>query len=303
MEWKEAIDEFKAYLVFEKRLSPNSVAAYIYDAELFYAFCEGEGGLPLEKVSRQTIEYFLADMFDNDKKRSSQARVISGLRSFFGFLVLNGTLSDSPIDLISSPKSVRTLPDILSRDEVDLLIESVDLSAPFGHRNKAILETLYSCGLRVSELTNIKINDLFFDDGYIRVTGKGNKQRLVPVSPEMVDRNEIYLEVRRQGVIAKGYGDYLFLNRRGKPLTRVMVYLIIKEQAKVAGINKNITPHTLRHSFATHLIKGGADIRMVQDMLGHESIITTEIYTHLDTKYKSDTVKKYHPISENKLKK
>lgn len=303
MEWREAIEEFKAYLVFEKRLSPNSVEAYIRDAEEFYTFCTREGNIPIEEVSRQTIEYFLADTFDRGKERSTQARIISGLRSFFGFLMINRVLTESPIDLISSPKSARTLPDILSREEINRLIESVDLSSPYGHRNKAMLETLYSCGLRVSELTNIKTVDLFFDDGYIRVTGKGNKQRLVPISPAMIKQIELYMEIRRQGVIAKGYGDYLFLNRRGKPLTRVMIYLIIKEQAQVAAIDKNITPHTLRHSFATHLIQGGADIRMVQDMLGHESIITTEIYTHLDTSYKRDAVNKFHPMSEKKIKK
>lgn len=303
MEWQDAIQEFKVYLVFEKRLSPNSVEAYIRDAQEFCAFCAREGNVPIKKVSRQTIEYFLADTFDRGKERSSQARIISGLRSFFSFLVLNGVLIESPIDLISSPKSIRTLPDVLSEEEVNTLIESVDLSSPYGHRNKAILETLYSCGLRVSELTNIKTGDLFFDDGYLRITGKGNKQRLVPVSRSMIRQTKLYLKIRRQGVIANGYGDYLFLNRRGKPLTRVMIYLIIKEQAQLAEIHKNITPHTLRHSFATHLIKGGADIRMVQDMLGHESIITTEIYTHLDATHKSDTVKKFHPMSKINAKK
>lgn len=301
MEWEEAIAEFKVYLIFEKRLSPNSVEAYIRDAEELCAFCAREGRIPIEKVSRQTLEYFLADTYDRGKERSSQARIISGIRSFFGFLILNGVLTESPIELISSPKQVRKLPDILSEEEVNRLIESVDLSSPYGHRNKAMLETLYSCGLRVSELIHIKTGDLFFDDGYLRVTGKGNKQRLVPVSETMVKRIELYLPIRQQGVIANGQGDYLFLNRRGKSLTRVMIYLIIKEQAQEAGIHKNVTPHTLRHSFATHLIKGGADIRMVQDMLGHESILTTEIYTHLDTTYKRDTVDKFHPMSQKKV--
>lgn len=303
MEWREAILEFKAYLVFEKRLSPNSVEAYIRDVEELHAFCVREGGVPVERVSRQTLEYFLADTFDHGKERSSQARIISGLRSFFGFLVLNGVLIESPIDLISSPKSTRTLPDILSEEEVNRLIGSVDLSSPYGHRNKAILETLYSCGLRVSELIHLKTGDLFFDDGYLRVTGKGNKQRLIPVSETMVEQIKLYFPIRQQGVIANGQGDYLFLNRRGKALTRVMIYFIIKEQAQVAGINKNITPHTLRHSFATHLIKGGADIRMVQDMLGHESILTTEIYAHLDTSYKRETINKFHPMSKKSVKK
>lgn len=298
MEWRDAISEFKLYLVLEKRLSPNSVEAYVRDVEELYSFCRREGDVLPENISRQTIESFLADIYDRGKERSSQARVISGLRSFFGFLLLSDAIVESPIELISSPKSVRHLPDVLSEEEVDNLIESVDLSLPYGHRNKAILETLYSCGLRVSELTNIKLGDLFFDDGYLRVTGKGNKQRLVPLSDKMKREVEVYLSIRQHLPIAKGEGDYLFLNRRGKHLTRVMIYLIIKQQAQEAGISKNITPHTLRHSFATHLIKGGADIRMVQDMLGHESIITTEIYTHLDIKHKSDTLDKFHPMAK-----
>ncbi|MEG1554403.1 MAG: site-specific tyrosine recombinase [Rikenellaceae bacterium] len=298
MTWQESILEFKAYLIFEKRLSVNSVEAYLHDVDEFSAFCLREGQISLDDVSRSTIEYFLADTFDKGKERSTQSRIISGLRSFFGFLVLSGKLTQSPIDLISSPKSVRKLPDVLSLEEVDSLIESVDLSNPYGHRNKAILETLYSCGLRVSELTNIKIGDLFFDDGYLRVVGKGNKQRLVPISDEMKWQVDQYLVLRHNSPIAKGEGDYLFLNRRGHHLTRVMIYLIIKEQAEVAGIHKNITPHTLRHSFATHLVKGGADIRMVQDMLGHDSITTTEIYTHLDIKHKSETLRRFHPMSK-----
>lgn len=301
MQWQEAILEFKAYLMFEKSLATNTIEAYIRDAEEFRGYCE-ERGISLTDVTNENIENFLAVLYDEGKERSSQARIISGLRSFFGFLLISEVIGTSPIELIQSPKSVRKLPDVLTVEEVDVLIGSVDLSAPQGHRNRAILETLYSCGLRVSELVNLKLSDLFFDDGYIRVVGKGNKQRLVPVSGEMEKRVRMYLSERHLSPIQKGEGDYLFLNRRGKHLSRVMIYNIIKEQAEAAGITKNISPHTLRHSFATHLIKGGADIRVVQDMLGHESIITTEIYTHLDSEYKKDAVRAFHPLSVNRGK-
>ncbi len=299
MQWQDALTEFKAYLMFEKSLSANSIEAYVHDAEEFRSYCE-EHGLEIGDVKNRHIENFLAVLYDEGKERSSQARIISGLRSFFGFLLISDIIEVSPIELIQSPKSVRKLPDVLSVEEVDALIGSVDLSTPQGHRNRAILETLYSCGLRVSELVNLKLSDLFFDDGYIRVVGKGNKQRLVPVSGEMKKRVRMYLSERPSMTVQKGEGDYVFLNRRGKHLTRVMIFNIIKEQAQIAGISKSVSPHTLRHSFATHMIKGGADIRVVQDMLGHESIITTEIYTHLDSQYKKDTVNSFHPMMKGK---
>ncbi|MBE9488149.1 MAG: tyrosine recombinase XerD [Bacteroidetes bacterium] len=296
MEWKDAIDDFKSYLMFERKLSQNSIEAYIHDSEEFALYCLENDIKELESVDYALVEQFLAYTYDLGRERSSQARKISGLKCLFNFMMLNGSLTKTPFEQICSPKAERHLPDVLSIEEVNLLIDSVDLSSPLGHRNRAIIETLYSCGLRVSELVNLSLGDIFFDDGYIRVLGKGNKQRLVPVSEEMVKQVKIYLSTRHEVIKKIKDSDILFLNRRGAKLSRVMIFTIIKEQAKIAGIKKNISPHTLRHSFATHLIKGGADIRVVQDMLGHESITTTEIYTHLDDTHRRETLEKYLPL-------
>lgn len=247
-------------------------------------------------VGREHIEHYLAALFDRRVEVSTQARILSGIKSFFNYLVLNDNADSSPAEFVEMPKPVRKLPDVLSVEEIDAILGGIDLSHPQGHRNKAIIETLYSCGLRVSELISLRLGDLFFDDGFVRVTGKGDKQRLVPLSPAAKKNISLWLEQRRGMNPDPKNADFVFLNRRGRRLTREMVYLIVERAAGEAGIRKKISPHTFRHSFATHLLRGGASIRQVQDLLGHGSIITTEIYTHLDSEGLRDSIENYHPL-------
>ena len=279
MEWNEALDEFKTYLKLEKKLSSNTMDAYLRDIRKIQNFIESN---PL-KIGKSEIEEFLYQYAKENFTARSQARLVSSLKSFFKYLQFEEWRTDNPAELLESPKLGMKLPDTLSEKEINNLISKIDLSLPEGHRNVAILETLYGCGLRVSELIDLKLSDLFFKENFIKVTGKGNKQRLVPISDYTIKFINIYKnEIRIHLPVQKGFEDYLFLNRRGKKLTRVMIFTIIKQLTKKAGIHKKVSPHTFRHSFASHLLENGADLRSIQMMLGHESITTTEIYTHLN---------------------
>ena len=297
MTWEEAKKGFENYLRLEKSLSQNSVSAYINDINKLIVYLNTHFSkiTPL-KVKLEHLKSFVAWLNEKEISPRTQARTISGIKSFYKYLMVEDKMTTDPTSLLESPKIGRKLPDVLSIEEIDYLIDSVDLSKVEGQRNKAMIETLYSCGLRVSELVNLKITNLYLDQGYIRVEGKGNKERLVPVSGKAVEEIETYLaNYRKKLNVAKDSENILFLNRRGKKLSRVMVFTIIKGLAEKAGIKKSISPHTFRHSFATHLINGGADLRAVQEMLGHESILTTEIYTHLDREYLKSTVQQFHP--------
>ncbi|GFZ75822.1 tyrosine recombinase XerC [Aquaticitalea lipolytica] len=296
MKWQNALKDYKHYLKIERGLSKNSITNYEYDINKLIDYLETNNiTVSPINISNEVIQPFIYDVSKNVNPRS-QSRLISGLRSFFSYLVFEDYRTTNPLDLIESPKIGRKLPDTLSIEEIDSLINAIDLSKPEGQRNKAILETLYSCGLRVSELTNLKISDLFFEEGFIKVTGKGDKQRFVPIGPSTQKYITIYIkEIRSHITISPLYKDTLFLNRRGKQLTRAMIFTIIKQLAEKIGLNKNISPHTFRHSFATHLLENGADLRAIQLMLGHESITTTEIYMHVDRSHLKEVLTKYHP--------
>ena len=296
MKWQNALKDYKHYLKIERGLSKNSITNYEYDINKLIDYLETNNiTVSPINISNEVIQPFIYDVSKNVNPRS-QSRLISGLRSFFSYLVFEDYRTTNPLDLIESPKIGRKLPDTLSIEEIDSLINAIDLSKPEGQRNKAILETLYSCGLRVSELTNLKISDLFFEEGFIKVTGKGDKQRFVPIGPSTQKYITIYVkEIRSHITISPLYKDTLFLNRRGKQLTRAMIFTIIKQLAEKIELNKNISPHTFRHSFATHLLENGADLRAIQLMLGHESITTTEIYMHVDRSHLKDVLIKYHP--------
>ncbi|MBC7423088.1 MAG: site-specific tyrosine recombinase XerD [Ferruginibacter sp.] len=288
---------FKAYLQLEKSLSDNSVDAYLHDLDKLTTFlAETDELLTPSQINLKILESFTRWVSELGMTPGSQARIISGLKSFFKFCLQEQIIQIDPSCLLESPKLKRALPDVLSFEEIELIISKLDLSKPEGGRNKAILETLYSCGLRVSELVNLRISSLFLDVGFIKVIGKGDKERLVPIGSDAIKYINIYRNNIRVHInISAGNDDILFLNRRGAKLSRVMIFLIIKGLAKQAGINKTISPHTFRHSFATHLVEGGADLRAVQEMLGHESITTTEIYTHLDREYLRNTLHQFHP--------
>jgi len=288
---------FKAYLQLEKSLSKNSIEAYLKDINKLFSYMEDTGKSPVES-GLQDLTGFVHHLYNLGLSASSQARVISGIRAFYKYLKLENEIKDDPSGLLELPKLARKLPEFLSIDEINAIIEQIDSSKPEGERNKAMLETLYSCGLRVSELTDLKISNLFLQDQFIKVIGKGNKERLVPIGSVAVKYLKLYMDhIRVHLSIKKGYEDFVFLNKFGKSLSRQMVFLVIKDLAAKAGIKKNIGPHTFRHSFATHLIDGGADLRAIQEMLGHASITTTEIYTHLDRNYLRDIVLQYHPRS------
>lgn len=294
--WETLSREYISYLRFEKKLSANTVESYSRDIGQFSEFiADNYGVMPADVVSEH-IEGFMMSVYDRGMEASSQARILSGVRSFFVFLQVAGHIESLPTEFVEAPKTGRKLPDVLTVLEIDSILDTIDLSAPQGHRNKAMLETLYSCGLRVSELISLKLGDLFFDDGFIRVVGKGDKQRLVPVSDTARHNVELYLEQRRVMKIDPKSADIVFLNRNGRKLSRVMLFTIIRNAAEAAGIDKKISPHTFRHSFATHLLEGGASIRQVQDMLGHESILTTEIYTHLDRSHLRRSIEEHHPL-------
>ena len=295
--WEPYQKGFKAWLQLEKSLSPHSVEAYGRDLELLTQFLAGKKILKNpEELVLKDMERFLKDINELGMSDSSQARIISGIRSFYKYCQVEGISKSDPTLLLEGPKLKRSLPDVLSFEEIEAIIAEIDLSKPEGGRNKAILETMYSCGLRVSELINLKISCLYLEVGFIKVTGKGDKERLVPIGSDAIRYISIYKnEVRVHMPVKNGQEDLLFLNRRGNKLSRVMIFLIIKELCRKAGITKNISPHTFRHSFATHLVEGGADLRAVQEMLGHESITTTKIYTHLDREFLRSTLQQFHP--------
>ncbi len=296
MKWNDLLQDYQFYLKIEKGLAQNSIDGYTRDISKLISYLE----LNAINISPVTInnEHIQQFIYDHSKKISarSQARLISGLRNFFNYLIFEGYRKENPTDLIESPKIGRKLPDTLSLAEIDTLINAIALSEPQSERNRTILETLYSCGLRVSELINLQLSDLFFEEGFIRVIGKGNKQRFVPINYQTQKFIKLYVEnIRNHTKIQKGFEDTVFLNRRGKNLSRVMIFTIIKKLAIKAGIKKKISPHTFRHSFATHLLERGADLRAIQQMLGHESITTTEIYMHLDKSFLKEVVNTFHP--------
>lgn len=291
--WVDTARRYRTYIKVEKRLSENSVEAYMRDLEQFAHFILVKWDVPPRKVEREMVERYLEWLYDEGREKSSQARMLSGIRSFFNYLLLNDEITTSPAEQISAPKVGRTLPDVLTTEEIDRLISSIEIDTTKGLRDRAMIEVLYSCGLRVSELISLRMGDLFFGEGYIRVIGKGDKQRLVPISDLARERISLYLDERKP---ARTSEEVLFLNNRGKQLTRVMIFTILKNAALRADIEKKISPHTLRHSFATHLLEGGAGIRQVQELLGHESILTTEIYTHLDSEHLHKTVEQHLPI-------
>ena len=289
------IRKYTQYLKLEKSLSRNTLDAYLTDLDKLLSFLTLEG-IDILEVCLEDLQRFAAGLHDIGIHARSQARILSGIKSFFNFLVMSDYIEADPCELLDSPKIGFKLPEVLTIDEIDLIISTADLSKAEGQRNRAILETLYSCGLRVSELINLKLSDLYFDEGFIKVEGKGNKQRLVPISPRAIKEIKLYFTDRNQIEIKKDYEDYVFVSqRRGKSLSRIMIFHLIKELAEVAGIKKNISPHTFRHSFATHLLEGGANLRAIQCMLGHESITTTEIYTHIDRNMLRSEIIEHHP--------
>ena len=294
------IPQFQSYLRLEKSLSPKTVEAYLRDVKQFAHFLsnndENIDEQQLLNVELQDFQHYLQYLYKEKVKSTSQARAVSSLKAFYRFLQYEKVMEHNPTELLEAPKIGRKLPDILSVIEIETIIAAIDLSKPEGHRNKAIIEVLYGCGLRVSELINLKLSQLFFRDNFIRIIGKGDKERLVPIGETAQSAVRHYIEGGRATLkIKKGMEDTLFLNRRGSKLTREMIFMMIKETAQLGGVTKNISPHTFRHSFATHLIEGGADLRAVQEMLGHASITTTEIYTHLDTDYIRSSIAQFHP--------
>jgi integrase/recombinase XerD len=293
--WNRYIKDFVSYMKIEKGLAENSIFAYQKDVEKLFQYATSIQK-NAESISYDDLKNFIATLYDLGLSARSQARIISGVKQFYGFLLLENVIQDDPSELLEQPKIGLKLPEVLTIEEIDALIAAVDLTKMEGHRNRAILETLYSCGMRVSELINLRFSDLYFDEGFVRVIGKGNKERLVPVSPQVQKEIQIYNDhIRRHQEIKKGNENIVFLNRRGAQLTRVMIFTIIKQLAEAIDLKKNISPHTFRHSFATHLIEGGANLRAIQEMLGHESITTTEIYTHLDQRFLRDAILSYHP--------
>lgn len=296
MLWQRAIKGYRSYLQLERSLSENTVEAYIRDVSQLELFSESKGFEAPTELDTETLKEFVQQVSDLGLSANTQSRMVSGVRSFFKYLLLEDRIQSDPSNLLETPKIGRKLPETLSQNEVEKLIKSVDLSKPAGERNRTILETLYSSGLRVSELIELKISNIYFNDGFMRILGKGSKERLVPLGGIASKRISDYIKlIRSHQTIKKGAEDHVFLNRRGAPLSRVMIFNIVKKAAEDAGIKKNISPHTLRHSFATHLVEGGADLRAVQDMLGHESITTTEIYTHLDRDYLRSNIIQFHP--------
>lgn len=299
MTWKIYINGFKAFLQLEKSLADNSIEAYLHDIEKFIQYMEVKNiELSPEKIKLKHLQDFIFWINEIGVSISTQSRIISGIKAFYKYLLIENIVNTSPCELLETPRIGRKLPDILNITEIDKIISAIDLSKPEGLRNKAMLETLYACGLRVSELVNLKISNLYFNESFIKVTGKGDKERLVPIGKTAIKNILLYREnTRNHMLIKKGNEDFLFLNRLGSKLSRVMIFLILKDLVERAGIKKNISPHTFRHSFASHLVDGGADLRVVQEMLGHESITTTEIYTHLDREYLRNAILDHHPRS------
>lgn len=290
----DIIKRYKTYLRLEKALSDNSIDAYLTDIDKLTNFAESEGK-NYRDVTYDDLQQFVAGLRDIGIHPRSQKRIISGIKSFYRFLFIDGFISADPTELLESPKIGLKLPTVLTVNEINRILDSIDLTQPEGQRNRAMLEVLYSCGLRVSELVGLRISDVYPEEGFIRVEGKGSKQRLVPISQTALREIKNYLYYRGMMIVKKGAEDILFLNRRGAPLTRVMVFYIIKQHAELAGIHKTVSPHTFRHSFATHLLEGGANLRAIQEMLGHESITTTEIYTHIDRESLRKEILEHHP--------
>ena len=295
--WTPYLKGFKGYLQLEKSLSANTIQAYLHDIEKLVQYIDSrQANIQPEKIDYTFLQGFINWIHNLGMTARSQARVISGIKAFYKYLLLENILNDDPTTLLEGPKIGQKLPDYLTVEEINSLIAAIDRSKPEGERNKAIIETLYSCGLRVSELVNLKLSDCSFDVGFIKITGKGNKERIVPIGNVAISQLNRYVQSYRNHLtIQLGEEDFVFLNRRGKHLTRVMIFTIIKDLASVAGIRTSISPHTFRHSFATHLIEGGANLRAVQEMLGHSSITTTEIYTHLDRDYLRSAILQFHP--------
>jgi integrase/recombinase XerD len=299
LDWPSAIKGFQAYLKLEKSLSPNSIEAYSRDIDKLYQFADSrQQQLTPETVTLSDLREFIVWVIALGMTPASQARILSGIKAFYKYLLMEDLVKTDPSELLESPKLQRKLPDTLSYDEINHMISAIDLSRPDGQRNKAILEVLYGCGLRVSELTELKLSNLYLDIEFIKVTGKGSKERLVPIGSSAIKALKIWIEqVRVHISIKKGEEDMVFLNQRGSRISRVYIFMVIKQLAETIGLKKTISPHTFRHSFATHLVEGGADLRAVQEMLGHESITTTEIYTHLDREFLKGTIIQYHPRS------
>ncbi len=301
--WKIALKGYKSYLVLERAFSKHTVDAYSKDVEKLITFFEERGqSIAPQEVTTGDLEAFVLWINDLGIGERSQARIISGIKAFFKYLLLEDMIETSPVQLLSLPRLARKIPEVLAYDEIRQIFETIDLSHPQGNRNRAILETLYACGLRVSELADLKLTDLYFDEGLIKVIGKNNKQRFVPIGEDAKKYIRYYIDHDRSKIkhVAKEDENIVFLNRRGRKMTRVMIFLIVKEAAKKSGVAKNVSPHTFRHSFATHLLEGGADLRAIQEMLGHESILTTEIYTHLDTDFLKETILSFHPLNRRK---
>ena len=297
MDWQTSIRSFRSYLQLERGVSTNTIDAYLQDVDKLVQYFIGTNK-PLADITTEDLRSFLIWINELGILPPSQARILSGLKAFFSYLLLEEIISTNPASLLSSPKITRKLPNTLSIFDINKLLDAVDLSKPEGMRNKAMIEVLYGCGLRVSELIELRLSNLFLEIDFIKIIGKGNKERLVPIGSEASKFLQIYLrEIRVHLTIKPGKEDFIFPNNRGNPLSRVMVFIIIKQLAELAGIHKSISPHTFRHSFATHLVEGGADLRAVQEMLGHESITTTEIYTHLDRDYLRQTITQFHPRS------
>ena len=287
------IARFRQYLVYEKGLSPKSVEAYLHDVQLLADFL---GEDKIADATFEELQKFLKHLYESDFNARSQARIVSGMRAFYRYLIYANLREDDPTELLDAPKIGMHLPDVLTVEEIQSIMDVIDLSTPEGHRNRAMVEVMYGCGLRVSELVTLRLSNLFFEDGFIKVVGKGNKERLIPIGKTAMKMVNLYINEKRKLLkIKKGEEDYVFLNRRGAHLTREMVFMLVKKWVAAAGIDKTVSPHTFRHSFATHLIEGGADLRAVQEMLGHESITTTEIYTHLDQDYLRTNIALFHP--------
>ncbi len=305
MTWDNAIENYKTFLILEKSLSANSVEAYLNDIRKLAKYCEEKHNVKqMEEVSYDILKDYLGFVNEMGVTHRTQARSISSVRSFFKFLVYDGVLETNPTKLLEAPKIGRKLPSILTVEEIDAILGAVEMYKPEGQRNKAIIETLYSCGLRVSELISVKISNINFRMGILKIEGKGNKERIIPLSKNAKQEIKLYMKGYRDYLdIQKGFEDILFLNKRGTSLSRVMVFNIIKHLAEMAKIQKPVSPHTFRHSFASHLVTGGADLRAVQDMLGHESILTTEIYTHLDNNYLKETINQFHPRTKDNAQK
>ena len=292
------LKKYKQYLKLEKSLSSNTVGAYLADVNKLFQFLSDENIHPFD-VTLDHLETFSANLRDLGIQPRSQARILSGIRSFYHYLILEDYLESDPSELLESPQLGLHLPEVLTIEEIDTLIGAIDLSTREGQRNRTILETLYSCGLRISELCNLKLSDLYLEEGFIKVEGKGSKQRLVPISPRAIQELRLYFIDRNQTTIKPGYEDYVFISKRGKNISRIMVFHFIKELSDAIGLKKNISPHTFRHSFATHLLEGGANLRAIQCMLGHESIGTTEIYTHMDTHRLRSEIIEHHPRNKH----